>query len=56
MFRLEALEADARLRVRRLVELGEDLLDVREMPLRLLEVLLERLPELLVRDLRDELR
>jgi hypothetical protein len=53
---LEALEADALLGVRRLAELLEHLLDILEMPLCLLEVLLERTPELLVRDLGDELR
>jgi hypothetical protein len=53
---LQSFEADALLRLRSLAELLEHLLDVLQVPLRLLEMLLQSFAELLVGDLGDELR
>ena len=52
----ESLEAEAGLRLRRLAELGKDLLHVLDVATGLPEVSLEPVAELVVRDLADELR
>ena len=52
----EALEGEADLGLRVLAEELEDLLDVLDVVLGLVEMILERRAELVVLDLRDELR
>ena len=56
MLGLQALEAEAFLGMRRLVELLEHLHEVLDVALGLPEVLLERVPKLVVRDLADQFR